>query len=142
MKFKSLVSLAALCGALALGSAAQAQIQVKLGVLNDRSGLYADLTGEGSVVAARMAVEDFKAAEKGIQVEIISADHQNKADVGSSIAREWYDAKKVDAIFDVTNSAVTLAVMAIAKEKNGIVVIGGSSTTRATTDSCTPNFLY
>ncbi|MGO4782030.1 ABC transporter substrate-binding protein, partial [Lysobacter sp. 2RAB21] len=67
------------------------QISVKAGVLNDRSGLYADLSGEGSVVAARMAVEDFKAAEKGIKVEIISADHQNKPDVGSTIARQWYD---------------------------------------------------
>ena len=99
-----MVALAAL--ALAAGPAF-AQISdgiVKIGVLNDQSSLYADLAGQGSVVAARMAVEDFEAAKKGLKVEIISADHQNKADVGSQIARQWYDAEKVDVIVDVPNS--------------------------------------
>src|SRR4029450_11648010 len=90
--------------AAALGAAAQAQVSVKIGVLNDRSGLYSDLSGEGSVNAARMAVEDFKAADKGIKVEIVSADHQNKPDVGSSIARQWYDTDKVDVIVAGPNS--------------------------------------
>ena len=112
---------------------------VRIGVLSDFSGTFSDFSGKGSLTAVQMAVDEMGGKVLGSPIEIISADHQNKADVGSSIAREWYDAKKVDAIFDVTNSAVTLAVMAIAKEKNGIVVIGGSSTTRATTDSCTPN---
>src|SRR3982075_1723774 len=85
-------------------SAAHAQVSdgvIKVGVLNDQSSLYADLAGQGSVVAARMAVEDFGAAAKGLKVEIVFADHQNKADVGSQIARQWYDAEKVDVILDV-----------------------------------------
>ena len=83
---------------------------VKLGVLNDQSGVYADLSGQGSVVAARMAVEDFDAAGKGINVEIISADHQNKPDIASNIARQWYDEEGVNAILDVPTSSVALAV--------------------------------
>src|SRR5215470_13498805 len=83
---------------------------IKIGVLNDQSSLYADLAGQGSVVAARMAVEDFGADKKGMKVEIISADHQNKPDVGSAIARQWYDVDKVDVIVDVPNSGVALAV--------------------------------
>src|SRR6266850_7015438 len=85
---------------------AQAQVSdgvIKIGVLNDQSSLYADLAGQGSVLAARMALEDFGAAKKGMKVEIITADHQNKPDVGSAIARQWYDADKVDVIFDVPN---------------------------------------
>jgi branched-chain amino acid transport system substrate-binding protein len=103
-----------------LAGPAQAQISdgiVKIGVLNDQSSLYADLAGQGSVVAARMAVEDFGAAAKGLKVEIIFADHQNKADVGSQIARQWYDAEKVDMIMDVPNSGVALAVNQITREK-------------------------
>ena len=83
---------------------------IKIGVLNDQSSLYADLTGQGSVVAARMAVEDYGAAAKGLKVEIIFADHQNKPDIGSAVARQWYDADKVDVIVDVPNSGVALAV--------------------------------
>src|SRR5205809_4798090 len=88
--------------AFAAGSA-QAQVSdgvIKIGVLNDQSSLYADLAGQGSVVAARMAVEDFGASKRGMKVEIITADHQNKPDVGSAIARQWYDADKVDLIAD------------------------------------------
>ncbi len=97
-------------------------IAVKLGVLNDRSGVYADLSGEGSVVAARMAVEDFKAADKGMNVEIVSADHQNKPDIGSNIARQWYDVDGVNAILDVPTSSVALAVCDITAEKNGVLI--------------------
>src|SRR5215212_7701975 len=79
---------------------------IKIGVLTDQSSLYADLSGQGSVIAARMAVEDFGAARKGLKVEIVNADHQNKADVGSQLARQWLDADKVDVIVDVPNSAV------------------------------------
>src|SRR5436853_5416814 len=92
---------------------AQAQVSdgvIKIGVLNDQSSLYADLAGQGSVVAARMAVEDFGAEKKGMKVEIVSADHQNKPDVGSSIARQWLDVDKVDVIVDVPNSGVALAL--------------------------------
>src|SRR5690349_25054441 len=91
--------------------AAHAQVSdgiIKIGVMSDMSSLYADIGGPGSVVAARLAVEDFGAAKKGMKVEIVSADHQNKADVGSAIARQWYDVDKVDAIFDVPNSGVAL----------------------------------
>ena len=86
-------------------------------MLNDRSGIYADLSGEGSVVAARMAVEDFDADDKGMNVEIISADHQNKPDVGSNIARQWYDVQGVNAILDVPTSSVALAVADITAER-------------------------
>src|ERR1700752_1060854 len=101
-------------------SGAHAQVSdgvIKIGVLNDQSSLYADLAGQGSVIAARMAVEDFGAAKKGMKVEILSADHQNKADVGSGIARQWLDSDKVDVIVDTPNSAVALAVNQIVKEK-------------------------
>src|SRR6188508_2731948 len=107
--------------ALALGATgAQAQVSdgiIKIGILTDMSSLYADLSGPGSVAAARMAVEDFGAAKKGMKVEIVSADHQNKPDVGSAIARKWYDAEGVDVIVDVPTSSVALAVNEITKEK-------------------------
>src|SRR5262245_23242314 len=109
MTFRIALVLAAML--LAVGPAA-AEISdgvVKIGVLNDQSSLYADLTGQGSVLAARMAVEDYGAAAKGLKVEIIFADHQNKADVGSQIARQWYDADKVDMILDWPNSVLALA---------------------------------
>src|SRR3954463_7601067 len=94
-------------------TAAQAQGSdgvIKIGVLSDMSSLYADIGGPGSVAAARMAVEDYGAAKKGLKVEIVSADHQNKPDVGSAIARQWYDVDKVDVIVDVPTSSVALAV--------------------------------
>ena len=97
-----LLALATAAGLL-MASAAMA-IDVKIGVLNDRSGVYADLSGEGSVIAARMAVEDFDAAAKGINVEIVSADHQNKPDIASNVARQWFDAEGVDVIVDVPTS--------------------------------------
>src|SRR5499426_3358102 len=90
---------------------------IKIGVLSDMSSLYADIGGPGSVAAARMAVEDFGAAKKGMKVEIVSADHQNKPDVGSAIARQWYDVDKVDAIVDVPTSSVALAVNQVTRDK-------------------------
>src|SRR5947199_7819135 len=116
--------------ALAVGPA-HAQISdgvVKIGVLNDLSGAYADITGPGSVVAARMAVEDFGAAKKGMKVEIVFADHQNKPDVGSNIARQWYDVDKVDAIFDVPTSSVVLAVNEVTKQKNKALIVSTGAT--------------
>ena len=112
---------------------------VKIGVLTDMSGTFSDFSGAGSVSAIRMAVQDFGGKVLGRPIEVIYADHQNKPDVGASIAREWYDTSKVDAIFDISNSGVALSVMGITRDKNKIVVLGGVSTTRATTDSCTPN---
>jgi len=122
--------------------AAGAQISgnlVKIGVLNDQSSLYADLTGQGSVVAARMAVEDFAADKKGMKVEIVFADHQNKADVGSSVARKWYDAENVDLIVDVPNSAVALAVNQITRDKAKAFIVSGAATSDLTGKACSPN---
>ncbi|GAU81532.1 ABC transporter substrate-binding protein [Bosea sp. BIWAKO-01] len=141
MKLKTLL-LGSVFGALLASPALAQQISVKAGVLNDRSGLYADLSGEGSVVAARMAVEDFKAAEKGIKVEIISADHQNKPDVGSTIARQWYDQDGVDIILDVPTSSVALAVNQITKEKNKIHINSGAASSDLTGKACSPNTVH
>ena len=130
--------------ALAAG-AAQAQISdgtVKIGVMNDMSGLYADLTGPGSVVAARLAVEDFGAAKKGMKVEIVSADHQNKPDVGSAIARTWYDTDKVDVIVDVPTSSVALAVSQITKDKGKAFLVSGAATSDLTGKACSPNTIH
>jgi branched-chain amino acid transport system substrate-binding protein len=128
--------------AVAMTGAAQAQTSVKLGVLNDRSGVYSDLTGEGSVIAARMAVEDFKAPEKGIKVDIVAADHQNKPDVGASIARQWYDQEGVDVILDVPTSSVALAVNGLAREKNKILINSGGGTSDLTGSQCSPNTVH
>jgi len=128
--------------AVAMTGAAQAQTSVKLGVLNDRSGVYSDLTGEGSVIAARMAVEDFKAAEKGMKVDIVAADHQNKPDIGASIARQWYDQEGVDVILDVPTSSVALAVNGLAREKNKILINSGGGTSDLTGSQCSPNTVH
>src|SRR6476660_6264108 len=114
-------------------------VDVKIGVLNDRSGLYADIAGEGSVVAARMAVEDFDAAGKGINVEIVSADHQNKPDVGSTIARQWYDQENVDVIVDVPTSSVALAVNDITRESDKVFLNSGAASSDLTGSACSPN---
>ena len=130
--------------ALACGSA-HAQITdgiVKIGVMNDQSGTYADLAGPGSVVAARMAVEDFGAAKKGIKVEIVVADHQNKPEVGSSIARQWFDVDKVDVVVDVPTSSVVLAVNQIAREKNKVLMVSTGATSDLYGKACTPNSLH
>jgi branched-chain amino acid transport system substrate-binding protein len=140
MRLRSLLFATALAG-LAAG-AAEAQTSVKLGVMNDRSGLYADIAGEGSVVAARMAAEDFKAADKGIKVDIISADHQNKPDVGSSIARQWYDQDGVDVILDVPTSSVALAINQVTREKNKVFVNSGAASSDLTGAQCSPNTVH
>src|SRR5436853_7295947 len=126
-------------------SGAHAQVSdgvIKIGVLNDQSSLYADLAGQGSVIAARMAVEDFGAAKKGMKVEVLSADHQNKPDVGSAIARQWYDADKVDVIFDVPNSGVALAVNQITRDKGKALIVSGAATADLTGKACSPNTVH
>jgi branched-chain amino acid transport system substrate-binding protein len=123
-------------------SAADAQYTdgvVKIGVLTDMASLYADNGGPGSVVAARLAVEDFGAAVKGMKVEIVSADHQNKADIGSSIANSWIDIDKVDVIVDVPNSAVALAVSEVARQKNKPFLAIGPATSDLTGPKCNAN---
>ena len=132
--------------ALAVGAgAASAQISdgmIKIGVMSDMSSLYADIGGPGSTLAAKMAVEDFGAAKKGMKVEVVSADHQNKADVGSSVARQWYDVDKVDAIFDVPNSAVALAINQLTREKGKAFIDSGAASSDLTGKACSPNTIH
>ncbi|MBE2242575.1 MAG: ABC transporter substrate-binding protein [Burkholderiaceae bacterium] len=143
MKLKLLYTLLAAAG---LAGAAQAEITggvVKIGVLNDMSGPYADIAGQGSVVAAKMAAEDYvKATGSKLKIEIVSADHQNKPDVGSSIARKWIDADGVDMIVDVPTSSVALAIAQIAKEKNKVQVNSGAGSSDLTGKACTPNTVH
>jgi branched-chain amino acid transport system substrate-binding protein len=139
---KRLLGLAALGAALACGSAHAQQVTVKIGVLSDMSSLYSDVGGPGSVVAAKMAIADFTATHKDIKVELVSADHQNKPDVGASIAGQWYDVDKVDMIVDVPNSGVALAVSNVAKEKNKIFIVSGAAASDLTGPKCNPNTVH
>src|SRR5512135_2607691 len=126
-------------------SAAHAQYTnnvIKIGVLSDMSSLYTDIGGAGSVVAAKMAVEDSGIEKRGVKVEIVSADHQNKPDVGSAIARRWYDAEGVDVIVDVPNSGVALAISQITKDKNKVFLASGPGTSDLTGKACTPNTVH
>ena len=115
-----------------------ATAQVKIGVLNDQSGLYADYGGKYSVEAARMAIEDFGNEVLGQKIELVTADHQNKPDLGAAIARRWYDSEGVDMIAELTTSSVALAVQELSKEKKKIDIVVGAATSRITGDACTP----
>src|SRR6478752_4345604 len=142
-KLKTLAAAAAL--AFSAAGPAQAQISgnvVKIGILNDQSSLYADLGGQGSVTAAKMAIEDFKAKEKGLNVEVIFADHQNKADVGSQIATKWIDAEGVDVIVDVPNSGVALAVNQVVRDKKKVFINSGAASSDLTGAKCSPNTVH
>jgi branched-chain amino acid transport system substrate-binding protein len=141
---KRLSTIAVVAAALAAGPA-YAQMTdgaIKIGVMNDMAGTYADLAGPGSVIAARMAVEDFGAAKKGMKVEIVSADHQNKPDVGSNVVRTWFDVDKVDVVVDVPTSSVALAVNQIAKEKNKVFLVSGAAASDLTGPQCSPNTVH
>ena len=131
----------AVAAALGLSSGlAQAQISdsvVRIGVLTDMGGAYSDLSGAGSVTATKMAVEDFQAKEKpAFAIEVVSADHQNKGDISSNKAREWFDRDKVDVVTELVTSSTALAVMKVAKEKNKIALINGAASTRITNEDC------
>jgi branched-chain amino acid transport system substrate-binding protein len=127
----------------AAGGFASAQDKsVKIGALSDQSGLYADLGGPGSTLAAQMAVEDSGLAAKGWKIDIISGDHQNKPDIGTAIARQWFDVDKVDVIVDVPNSGVALAVNNVIKEKNGVYINSGAATSDLTNAQCSPNTVH
>ena len=129
---------------LAMTASAQAQYSndgITIGVLTDMSGVYADVGGQGSVVAAQMALEDF-GDFNGKPVNLVSADHQNKADIGANIARQWADTDGVDAIFDILNSAVGLAVQQVATEKNIVSMNSGAATTALTNEQCSPNGVH
>src|SRR5690348_9628869 len=136
--------LAAFAAALAVGGAAQAQglpETIKIGVLTDMSSLYADNTGPGSVMAAQMAVADFGGNVLGKKIEVISADHQNKPDLGASLARQWFDREGVQLITDVPTSSVGLAVQEVARATNKVVINVGSATSDLTGKACAPTGL-
>ena len=145
MKRKLLSTLIASLG-LAGAGLANAQISgnvVKIGVMNDMSGVYADIGGPGSTLAAKMAVEDYlKTTKSSLKVEVVSADHQNKPDVGSNIARKWYDTDGVDMIVDVPTSSVGLAINQVTKEKGKAYVNTGSATSDLTGKDCSPNTVH
>ena len=126
----------------AAGMAAAQDKTVKIGALSDQSGLYADLGGPGSTLAAQMAVEDSGLTAKGWKIDIISGDHQNKPDIGTAIARQWFDVEKVDVIVDVPNSGVALAVNNVIKEKNGVYINSGAATSDLTNAQCSPNTVH
>ena len=120
---------------------AGAQTKVKIGVLNDQSSVYADSQGVGSVVAAQLAVEDY-AKGLGVEVEVVSADHQNKVDIGANIARRWYEAEGVDMVIDVPNSAVAFAVNTLARDLNKVLIGSGAGSAQLTGKMCTPNTVH
>ena len=134
----------ALCNAPAQAQqpSSSSPLTVKIGVLSDMSGLYADIGGPGSVVAAQMAVQDFNPASHHMKVDIVSADHQNKPDIGSAIARRWFDTDHVNAIVDVPNSGVALAVSNVTREKNGVFLISGAGDSDLTNRQCSPNSVH
>ena len=126
-----------------IGTAAEAQdTVVKIGVLSDMSGIYSDLAGPGSVIAAKMAVEDFNPAAHGMKVEIVSGDHQNKPDIGLQMANQWYDVDKVDMIVDVPNSGIALAVSQVTNQKNKVFLVSGAGASDLTGRKCSPNTVH
>jgi branched-chain amino acid transport system substrate-binding protein len=146
MRVKTKLKAVAAAALLALGAGtASAQISgnvLKIGILSDMSSLYADIGGPGSVIAAKMAAEDFKAKEKGITVEVVSGDHQNKPDVGSQIANRWYDTEGVDVIVDTPNSGVALAVNQITRDKKKLFLNSGAASSDLTGKACSPNTIH
>ena len=131
----------ALLAALVGGAPARAQLSdgvVRIGVLNDQSGLFADLAGPGSVEAARMAVADFGGTVFGRPVEVLAGDHQNRPDVGSALARRWYDNDRVDVVMDIPNSGVALAVQEVAREKQRLVIYSSAAVSDLTGRACSP----
>ncbi len=139
---KRTMTLAALAVALGMGSASAQQINVKIGVLTDMSSLYADNSGPGSVTAAKMAAADFMKDHPNVKVEVVSGDHQNKADVGTNIANQWFDVDKVDMIVDVPNSGVALAVSQVANLKNKVFIGSGPASSDLTGPKCNANTVH
>lgn len=142
---KNTISALMLGTALMIGAGTGAFAQdkvVKIGNLTDMSGLYADVGGPGSTIAAQMAVEDSGLTKKGWKIDVISADHQNKPDVGTTTARQWIDVEKVDVIVDVLNSGVALAVKNVVTEKNSIMINSGAASSDLTNSQCSPNVVH
>jgi branched-chain amino acid transport system substrate-binding protein len=140
---RRLIVAAGICAAILFAGGAQAQTKtIKIGVLTDMSGLYSDLGGPGSVLAAQMAIEDSGILKHGYKVDLVSGDHQNKPDIGANVARQWFDVDKVDVIVDVPNSGVALAVNQVVKEKNKVFLVTGAASSDLTGKSCTPNTVH
>jgi branched-chain amino acid transport system substrate-binding protein len=142
MKLIHRLALSAAFSATALAAASADDKVVKIGNLNDMSGLYADLGGPGSAIAAQMAAEDSGLLAKGWKIEVISGDHQNKADIGSNIARQWFDVDGVDVIIDTPNSGVALAVSGVTKDKNRLFLNSGAASSDLTGKACSPNTIH
>ena len=137
MNFKSLALVAALGAAFAPVQAQVSDNVVRIGVLTDLSGAYSDIAGKGAIIATQMAIDDFNAKEKpAFKVEMVSADHQNKADIAANKAREWFEKGGVDMVSEIVTTSVALAVQKIAKEKNRIALVGGAASTRITNEDC------
>ena len=139
---KRTLGLTTLAVLLVCGVANAQQINVKVGVLTDMSSLYADATGPGSVLAAKMAAADFMKDHPDVKVEVISGDHQNKPDIGTQLANQWYDVEKVDMIVDVPNSGVALAINQVTRDKNKVFVGSGPATSDLTGPKCSPNTVH
>jgi branched-chain amino acid transport system substrate-binding protein len=134
--------LAALAAALSCGAAHAQQINVKIGVLSDMSSLYADIGGPGSVAAAKLAIADFQKSNPNVKIEVISGDHQNKPDIGTQLANQWFDVEKVDMIVDVPNSGVALAVSQVANQKNKVFIVSGAAASDLTGAKCNANTVH
>jgi branched-chain amino acid transport system substrate-binding protein len=139
---KQTIGLAALAVMLACGTASAQQVNVKVGVLSDMSSLYSDVGGPGSVVAAKMAIADFAKANPNVKVTLVSGDHQNKPDIGSQMANQWFDVDKVDVIVDVPNSGVALAVSQVAAQKNKVFLVSGAAASDLTGPKCNANTVH
>ncbi len=139
---RTTLGLAAFAAVLACSGANAQQVNVKIGVLSDMSSLYADIGGPGSVAAAKMAIADFTKDHPNVKVEMISGDHQNKPDIGTQIANQWYDVDKVDMIIDVPNSGVALAVSQVAKNKDKVFIVSGAAASDLTGPKCNANTVH
>ena len=139
---KRTLGLAALAAALACGAANAQQVNVKVGVLSDMSSLYSDVGGPGSVAAAKLAIADFTKDHPNVKVDLVSGDHQNKPDIGSQIANQWYDVDHVDMIVDVPNSGVALAVSQVTASKNKVFVVSGAAASDLTGPKCNANTVH
>ena len=139
---RKMMWLAALAAGLACGGASAQQISVKIGVLSDMSSLYSDIGGAGSTIAAKLAIADFAKSNPDVKVELISGDHQNKPDIGSQIANQWFDVEKVDMIVDVPNSGVALAVSQVANQKNKVFLVSGAAASDLTGPKCNANTIH
>lgn len=142
-KLKAATAAAALLASASLAQAQYTDGTIKIGVMNDQSGTYADLSGQGSVWAARKAIEDFcKTTKCHDKIEVVFADHQNKPDIGSNVVRQWYDVDKVDVVVDVPTSSVALAVNTITKDKNKVFLVSGAAASNITGKDCTANTIH